>query len=111
MEITKQDKKALKQLIDIALKRDFERIMTETDLVLADWKSQTKDARQSYYDLFEKIRISDKYISRTYDNLTGSHYFDTVISLFVNERLTMDELSVCRPELKSYLLTLIDLYK
>lgn len=111
MEITKQDKKVLKTLIDIALQRDFERIMTEADLVLADWKSQTKDARQSYYDLFEKIRISDKYISRTYDNLSGSHYFDTVISLFVNERLTIDDLSVCRPELKSYLLTVIDLYK
>ena len=75
MELSKRDKKAAREVIDKALQRDFQRGLLEFDAILAKWKNQEVDNRQSYYDIYSSVKKFDKYIARRYDDLRGSTYY------------------------------------
>ncbi len=111
-EFSKTDKKAARRAIDIALQRDFNRILNEYYELLSKWKvEKSEDNRQAYGTLYKAVRDNDKYIARRYDSLSGSQYFNTVVSLLIDEVLFETDLTDFSDEAKQHLLAVARTFK
>ena len=79
-------------LIEIGLQREFTKGLTEADSILADWKNQIKDNRESYHLLYKQITQFDKHIARRYDAMTGSRYFYVLAAQFTDNIISENDL-------------------
>ena len=75
MELSKADKKAARILIDKGIAKDFEKILIESEALLAEWRAGATPGGDLYGKLYRHIIASDKQIARKYDGITGSRYF------------------------------------
>jgi hypothetical protein len=73
-EFSKSEKKVVRQIIETALQRDFEACIMDVDFIIQQWKSKKSDNRNTYQEIYRKVKENDKYIARMYDNITGSKY-------------------------------------
>lgn len=92
MELSKSQKKIARMLIDRALQRecaDFHSVLKS----MPD-ASGGESPHETYRNLYGQIRKFDKHIARTYDNLTGSRYFNTVFILYYNGVLTEKDIGL-----------------
>jgi hypothetical protein len=97
-ELTKAEKKVMRAAIDKGLQHDFVTAITEMDAVIAKWKEQPGDARDTYHAMFRTMRDNDKYIARRYDGLTGGRYLITVCMLYNEDKVTDEDLVGLREE-------------
>lgn len=84
MDLTKEQKRIAKRLIDIALERECAvfnlRIKTLAGHHLNT--KLTKPNHQRYLDIYKLTTKFDKHIADRYDGLSGSRYFMTVVNLY-----------------------------
>jgi len=93
MDLSKKDKKIARQIIDIGLKREFEKGLLSFETILKDWKEKNLDNQESYQLLYSKLKNFDKYIATNYDYMRGSTYFFIVATQLKNGIITRDEIS------------------
>ena len=74
MELSKQEKKIARQIIEIGLQKEFAKGLSDADTILNEWKNKSTDNRDTYHLLYKKISDFDKHIARRYDGMTGSKY-------------------------------------
>ena len=103
MELSKPDKKAARDVIEIALQRDLVASLHKTDALIQNWKDEKTDNKESYYALFGHIREFDKYVARRYDNQRGSTYLTTIISLFIDKVIDERDLDAFSIGVKEYI--------
>lgn len=109
---SKADKKAARAVIDLAIQRDFDRILNEYYKLLSKWKTEKPlDNRLTYGSLYGAVRENDKYIARRYDGLSGSRYFNTIVGLLIDGVLSEGDLTDFSLEAKQDLLKAARLLK
>ena len=84
MELTKADKKAAREIIEIGLQKEFKAGLSDAASIIHEWENTSGDNRKYYHELYSKIANFDKHIARRYDGMTGSKYL-FIIAAQVNE--------------------------
>ena len=106
IELSKNQKKIARQLIDLGLQRECKSFMEKIATFTGDRNWETDNPHEIYLKLYKKIVSFDKHISRRYDDLTGSNYLLAVLGLFNNDVLTTEDIALFDDELKNLLLNL-----
>lgn len=102
-ELSKQDKKIAKILIDKGVDAEFNAALKQTAAILAEWQSGHLDNRAAYHKVFKKIDECDGNISRRYDGLTGSRYLLTVAAIYRDGQITENDVKDFSDETKAVL--------
>ena len=68
-------------------------------MVISEVKNNDKTPLENYHRLFKLTNSFDKLIAETYDNMGGSRYFITVISLYMRGVLTDNDISALDDDL------------
>lgn len=109
---SKTDMKVARTVIDLAVQRDFDRILDGYHRLLNRWKTEKPlDNRLTYGSLYGAVRENDKYIAGRYDGLSGSKYFNTIVGLLIDGILSEDDLTDFSPEARQDLLKTAKLFK
>ena len=110
MDLTKSQKKKVRALIDLALKRDYaDGIKRVKDLVNSFTENES-DPKKYYHKLYKTVMDKDKDIARRYDYLTGSKYYIRLVMILGDGVLSMDEIEDLDEELKNKLKTSVEFY-
>ena len=92
-EFSKPEKKIVRQVIETGLQRDFESSILDIDQIIQQWKSKKLSNQEAYHEIFGKVKKSDKYIARMYNDLRGSTYMIILQGLLANKTITEADLS------------------
>lgn len=103
MELTKNQKKEARELIRIALERECNRFLSETDSFMQETR-EAVNPHERYLELYGKVKKFDKYLARRYDGLTGSAYFPTLAGLCSDGVLTAEDMESLDDGLRNKLL-------
>lgn len=106
-DLTKSQKKKARELIDIALRRDYVEAVRRVKTICDSFVEGESDPREFYMELYSTIKNKDKDIGRRYDDLTGSQYFMRLSMLLKEGVLTEEDLQGLNPELKERLLRIL----
>ena len=101
--LPKSQKKICRQLIDMALQRECTEFIDRLSRAVTNAKGNDKTPLENYHQLFKLMHKFDKTIADTYDNLGGSRYFMTLVSLYMRGVLTDNDISVLDQELHDYI--------
>ena len=84
MDLTKEQKRIAKRLIDIALERECAVFNLRMKTLAGHHLNTklTKPNHQRYLDIYKLTTKFDKHIADRYDGLSGSRYFMTVVNLY-----------------------------
>lgn len=93
MDLSKSDKKTARILMDKGILRDKERCNASVLKILNDWQNEKKDTHETYAEVYGIVRKNDKYIASNYDGITGSHYFDTVLNMYLKGLISDEDIN------------------
>lgn len=93
MELSKKDKKACREIIELGLQKECAKGLADADSVLKDWKSKSLNNHESYLALYECIYDFDKHIAKRYDRITGSRYLDIIAAQWYEGYVSENDLS------------------
>jgi hypothetical protein len=108
-EFSKSEKKIVRQVIETALQRDFEACIIELDFIIQQWKSKKSDNRNTYQEIYRKVKENDKYIARMYDNITGSKYMMILQGLLSNKVISEADLDGFSQKTRDEILKIMNL--
>ena len=111
IELTKKQKKIARELIDLGLQRECQSFKKEIEQFTGSSKWKTGNPKELYHKLYEIVTIFDKHIARRYNDLSGSHYFNTVLGLFYNEILKPEDIARFDIDVQNELLEIRDFLK
>jgi len=100
VELSKKEKKIIRELIEKGLQREFEKGLTDTALILDEWKNKTKNNKEAYHALYNHITDFDEHIAARYDRMTGSAYLSILAGQLYDGVISEDDLSVLSGEVK-----------
>jgi divalent metal cation (Fe/Co/Zn/Cd) transporter len=104
MKLTKSQKKKVRVLIDLGLKRDYIDGVKKVKELVNSFSDYETNARENYNKLYRTVREKDKEIARRYDPLTGSRYYIILIVLLLDGVLTVEDIEDLDDELKKAIL-------
>ena len=107
IELTKSQKKKVRQLIEKALMHDYSDGIRTVRKVCDSYVDGESDPKQHYHKLYSALTSKDKDIARRYDNLTGSRYLPTLIMLLREGVLSKDDVQELDDNLRQYLLSIM----
>lgn len=107
--LTKPQKKICRQLIETALNRECAGFIDELSDIVAKVKKNDKTPLENYHRVYKAMDSFDRIIAKTYDNLGGSRYFITVVSLYKRGVLTDDDIEVLDEDLLTRLRFLLSM--
>jgi hypothetical protein len=91
-ELTKSQKKIARELINLGLQREYLSFKNEITQFVNNSKWEASNPKEFYHQLYKKVNTFDVHIGKRYDYLTGSHYFNTVLSLIYDKILTQEDI-------------------
>lgn len=94
VDLPKGQKKIARMLIDKALQRECDSFLKNVGDFMQSVPQNGKDAHENYLELYKKIDEFNYYLSRRYDGLGGSKYFITVVSLYCDNVLSDEDISL-----------------
>ncbi len=100
MELSKQEKKVAREIIETGLQKEFAKGLFDADTILHQWKNKSTDNRDAYHLLFKKITDFDKHIARRYDGMTGSKYLFVIAAQFQDGIISESDLEKCSERVK-----------
>lgn len=110
-ELTKSQKKKVRELIDIGLKRDYTDAIKRVKRLCDSFVEGKSDPREYYMKLYSTVKNKDKDIARRYNDLTGSKYLLRLSMLLIDNVLTHDDIRGLDDELKERLLQIEDNFR
>lgn len=103
MELSNNEKVKIQQLIDMAMRREFERGLMEVDSILQLWRTGKMNYKESYYSLYKHITEFNNNIAQRYETLNPNTQLLTLVSLLVDKTIDESDLVDFSHELKNYL--------
>jgi len=100
MELSKQEKKVAREIIETGLQKEFAKGLFDADTILHQWENKSTDNRDAYHLLFKKITDFDKHIARRYDGMTGSKYLFVIAAQFQDGIISESDLEKCSERVK-----------
>ena len=107
IELTKSQKKKVRQLIEKALMHDYSDAIRSIRNVCDSYVDGKSDPKEYYHKLYSTLSSKDEDIARRYDNLTGSRYLPTLIMLLREGILSKSDLEELDDNLRKYLLSIV----
>jgi hypothetical protein len=99
-ELTKSQKKKVRELIEKALIKDYTDGIKRIKSICDTYVEGKGDPKEYYHKLFSAMANKDKQIARRYNDLTGSKYLLYLINLLREGILTNDDICELDEELK-----------
>jgi hypothetical protein len=100
LDLTKNQKKLVRQLIEIGLTREFENGISKIDRIIQRWKDSEAETNETYYQIYEKLNNFDKHIGQRYNGMSGSNYLFVLASQFADGVITVKDLEVLDEDLQ-----------
>lgn len=101
LDLSKAQKKIARQVIEIGLIREFESGIGNIDKVIRQWKDGKAETKETYYQMYKKLKEFDKHIARRYDGMTGSKYLYILAGQLADGAIKVYDLSGFDPEVKN----------
>ena len=101
LDLTKSQKKLARQVIEIGLIREFESGIGNIDKVIQQWKDGKAETKETYYQIYKKLRKFDKQIARRYDGMTGSRYLFILAGQLADGVIKSEDLSEFDQEIRN----------
>lgn len=92
MELSKNQKKIARMLIDEAMQRECQ-LFLENIRSLLDKAAEDETPHSKYLKLYKKVDTFDNYLAQQYDRLSGSRYLLTIVALFNDNILTEEDIA------------------
>jgi len=105
-EFTKSQKKIARQLIEKGLLKEFADGIKKLDNIISLWKAKTLSERETWYELYEKLKKHDKHIARRYDRLSGSQYLYVIAAQLADGVISKDDLEEFNEDVRENILFL-----
>ncbi len=80
-ELSKSEKKKVRQIIEKGLQIEFANGLKKVEKVINDWKRNGSDNREAYHKMYDTVKNYDKHIAQRYDNMGGAQYIFVVAEL------------------------------
>ncbi len=100
MELPQKQKKTARLLIDRALQRECRQHLQKVEQLLQHANNENATPHSTYLELYKETYYFDKHIAQQYDNMSGSRYFPTIVSLFCSDVLTLEDISLFSEEVQ-----------
>ena len=101
--LSKKEKAVLRQLIEKGVQAEFKKALDDAAVIIQKWQNNELTEREAYHKLFKSIHDKDKFIARRYDNVTGSHYVETVVAIYRDKQISDDDLSELSDDLREHI--------
>jgi len=108
MDLTKQEKKIAREVIEIGLQKEISKALFELDAILNDWKTKRLDNQDAWHKLYKKITSFDKYLARRYDGMSGSNYLLIIIGQLRDGIISESDLENFSGEIRLMLKQFVD---
>jgi bacterioferritin-associated ferredoxin len=105
-ELSKSQKKIARQLIDKGLQTECGKCLKKVESFFNKSKTAQLSNHETYLNLYQLIKKFDKHLARRYDGLSGSHYFTTVLGLYMDNVITEEDLEAFDEETRNKLIQL-----
>ena len=106
INLTKSQKKVSRELIELGLQRECQSFKEEIEQFTGSSEWKTGNPQDLYHKLYKIVITFDKHIARRYNDLSGSHYFNTVFDLFNNEIIMPEDIARFDIEIQNRLVSL-----
>ena len=94
IELTKEQKKIARRLIDLGLERECEDFNNTIRRIACQQIALKERANHSrYLEIYKATAKFDKHIADRYDGMSGSRYFMTVVNLYCEGIITDEEIA------------------
>ena len=118
IQLTKADKRRCRELIHIGLERECEQFvkemkeLTNKPIPQAELNEPYREANgwsvewpwhKRYIALYKKTLEYDKHVADRYDGMTGGHYIDGVLGLYLDGIITDEEIAPLSDEPREFL--------
>jgi len=100
MDLSKQDKKTAREIIEAGLQKEFAKGLFDADTILTEWKTQKITNREAYHALYKQLTGFDKHIARRYDNMKGSTYLFIIAAQLSDGIISENDLNEFSPGVK-----------
>ena len=100
-ELSKSEKKVARAAIDKGLDAEFREGMEEFEAIIKDWREgKFSTNKEAYHQLFKAVDKKDDAIGRRYNGLTGGRYLITVVDIYRDGYINVDDIQGFREETK-----------
>ena len=118
ISLTKADKRRCRELIHIGLERECEQFVKDIlqlasrPIPLAELNEPYREENgfsvegpwhKRYIDLYKKTEEYDKHVAERYDGMSGGHYIDGVLGLYLDGIITDEEITPLSDEPREFL--------
>lgn len=103
VELTKSQKKKVRELIEIGLKRDYLDGVKRVKEISDSFIEGKSDPKEYYHKLFSSLNDKDEVIAKRYNDLRGSNYFIRLVMLLEDGVVSREEIRDLDDELKAKL--------
>ena len=101
LDLTKSQKKIVRQLIEIGLTREFENGISKIDRIIQKWKNGEAETKETYYQIFEKLDKFDEHIGHRYNGMSGGDYLFVLASQFADGVISVKDLDILDKDLQN----------
>ncbi|WP_262249075.1 hypothetical protein [Parapedobacter soli] len=110
-EVSKQDKKICRMLIERGLQLEYVRSLVNVEDIVRQWRSGKLSNRDAYMNMFNAVKRNDKHIARRYDGLGGSRYPYVVAALLADGLITEADLAEMQPRTREAIMIMATGYQ
>ncbi|MEO3406577.1 hypothetical protein AAFN85_21865 [Mucilaginibacter sp. CAU 1740] len=103
-ELSKTDKKIVRELMENGITEHFRRGVRQFDDLIQQLKNSSKTPKEQYHELFSEVIDFDKHIAELYDGRTGSRYLLILANQIFLDLVDEKELDRLSPDTKEKLL-------
>ncbi|MHC1777349.1 MAG: hypothetical protein AB9834_18250 [Lentimicrobium sp.] len=100
MELSKEQKKIARGIIEAGLQKEFAKGLSKADAILNEWKIKGTNHGEAYHSLYRHIAAFDKHIARRYDEMTGSKYLFIISAQLRDGIIAEEDLNEFNPEVR-----------
>lgn len=102
-KLSKRDFRDIRELLSIALEREFVQGLEQVEDSIARWrKEKPVSAREHYHELLSGLKEHRKRLAMTYDGLSKVSMKMLVPNLLYEKILTDEDMELMRPETREY---------
>lgn len=103
--LTKSDYKIIRELLSVALEREFVQGLEQTAKMIEEWRAERPEsARDHYHKVINDLKDHRKKLAWTYDDLNKIRSEMSVVALLGRGVLTEADIPATSIKLKEYLL-------
>lgn len=105
VELSKEDKKAARQIIETGLLREFAEGIQKIEGIIAQWQTDKADSRKTYLELYKTLTDHDKHIARRYNYMTGPKYIHIVTAQLIDGVISQNDLDHLNEVTRQYVIS------